>query len=149
MSGTLAPTHIWARIGAGQFVIQIFTTPSTTAPALTGEWHDITDVLPLPTIGMQRNLVTTLYSAPVPAAPTPITKLSSNQFMALFTIAEQTAIVGAAMSNVALSLWYGKMLGADYVDLTDPQTKDGLDALVAAGLLTAAREALVLAGTAI
>ena len=80
-------------------------------------------------------------AAPAPPAQTQLTPL---EFMARFTQAESAAIAGAALGNAALFLWFLQAMGASYVDLTDARTKTGLDALVAAGLLTADREAAIL-----
>ena len=80
--------------------------------------------------------------APAPAAP-PV-QISPLQFMARFTAAETAGIAAAALSSSALFLWFMQASAASYIDLTDPRTKAGLDALVAAGLLTADRQTAVL-----
>ena len=45
------------------------------------------------------------------------------------------------MENATVKLWYDKMLAASFITLDDPRTEAGLNALVSAGLLTAARKA--------
>ena len=80
---------------------------------------------------------------PVPV-PQPITILSPRAFLARFTEAETVAIFTAAQTNVVVAIWKDTALAGD-IDLTDPQTSAGLDALVAAGLLTATRKAAILA----
>jgi hypothetical protein len=67
------------------------------------------------------------------------------QFRALFTAGENQAIMTAAQSNHAVLDWLLQAVGAREVDLADPQLKAGLDALVALGLITAARETAILA----
>jgi hypothetical protein len=71
--------------------------------------------------------------------------LSYLQFRALFTAAENQAIMTAAQSNHAVLDWLLQVVGAREVDLADPQLKAGLDALVALGLITAVRETAILA----
>ncbi|MFO1151007.1 MAG: hypothetical protein U1E62_21745 [Alsobacter sp.] len=66
-------------------------------------------------------------------------------FINLFTVEEQLAIIGATMADPAVKLWYDKALGASYIDLTDQRTIDGISALVPAGLLTEERAAEILA----
>jgi hypothetical protein len=72
-------------------------------------------------------------------------QLTYLQFRALFTAAENQAIMIAAQSNHAVLDWLLQAVGASEVDLADPQLKAGLDALVVAGLITAARETAILA----
>ena len=69
------------------------------------------------------------------------------EFLGVFTTAEQVAIKTAAMNpaNVALALWYDKALGGATMSLDHSATTDGLDALVAAGLIDADRKAEILA----
>lgn len=65
------------------------------------------------------------------------------QFMDLFTPAEQTAIVGSADTKVKLFLLMAA--GATYISLNDPQMIVAFAYLVTLGLLTADREAAILA----
>lgn len=67
-------------------------------------------------------------------------KFTSLEFLAMFTQAEQLAVVSATLVSAQLKLWYDMMLAASYVDLTDQRTIDGLSALVSAGLLTEQRK---------
>lgn len=69
------------------------------------------------------------------------------EFLSAFTTAEQIAIKTASMNpaNVALALWYDKALGGATMALDHSETTGGLDALVAAGLITAARKTEILA----
>ena len=81
-----------------------------------------------------------------PSVTAPAVTLTSLGFMALFTASEQTAIAAAAIASPALLLWFFQAMGAQSISLSDPRTVAGIAALVGAGLLTAAREAQVLAG---
>ncbi|HZT90239.1 MAG TPA: hypothetical protein VFA12_20030 [Stellaceae bacterium] len=84
---------------------------------------------------------------PVPAPAAPVTKIVSRSvFLSLFTTAELVAISGAARTNDAVNVWLITAEAADSIDLAAAKTKAGLDALVAAALLTGAREAAILAG---
>lgn len=73
-------------------------------------------------------------------------KLSFLEFMDLFTEAEQMAIAGAAMADVATKLWYDRAVGAQFIDLGDARLSAGLQALVKAKCITAARRERVLLG---
>lgn len=68
-------------------------------------------------------------------------KLTCLEFLDLFTEAEQLTITTAAMQSAQVKLWYDRTLAAMFITLADPRTEAGLDALVAAGLLTAERKA--------
>lgn len=72
------------------------------------------------------------------------TQFSPLEFMDRFTEAEQLAIVTAAMQSPQIKLWYDRMLAATWVDITNGRTIDGVNSLVAGGLLTAKRAEEVL-----
>ena len=78
-----------------------------------------------------------------PAPPAPVPQFTSLQYLDLFTSAEQLAVATAAMENATVKLWYDRMLAASFITLADPRTEAGLNALVTAGLLTAARKAAI------
>lgn len=80
-----------------------------------------------------------LYVAP----PAPPKQFTSLEYLDLFTSAEQLAVASAAMNNATVKLWYDRMLAASFITLADPRTEAGLDALVSAGLLTAARKTAI------
>ena len=87
-----------------------------------------------------------LFTAPAaPPPPAPTTQISPLQFIARFTPAETAAISAAALGNAAMLMWLVQASAASFIDLADPRTKAGLDSMVGAGLLTAAREAEILA----
>jgi hypothetical protein len=90
--------------------------------------------------------------SPAPAAyvapPPPPVILTYLQFRALFTSAENAAIMGAAQGNAAVLDWLLQAVGAAQINLSDPNVKACLDALAAASLLTSAREMAILANEA-
>ncbi len=75
-------------------------------------------------------------AAPLLQPPSPLTKLA---FMNQFTMDELAAIYTAAKTEVMVEVFLDKLKLAEHVDVTDPQTIGGLQALVASGLLTEAR----------
>lgn len=76
----------------------------------------------------------------------PRTKFSFLDFIELFEESEQMAITGSEITQIKLFLL--KAAGAEYIDLEDPRTIGGLNALVSLELLTEARRDAVLAGEA-
>jgi hypothetical protein len=87
-------------------------------------------------------------NAPDPApTPPPSPIISRAAFWNLFTPSEQAAIVGGAQSDVTLGVWLQTAQTYDQIDLSSPLTKAGLDALVAAGVLTSDRETEILTPT--
>lgn len=138
------PTY--ARID-GEKVVELFTpqkgmTLAQSFPPNSYTWVDCTDG---PGVAQGWTYSGGAFAAPpappAPAAPTTITPLA---FLGRFTTAEQTAIAGAAQGNATVMLWMMKMAASQTVDLADPQTGAGLDALVAGGLLPAARKTAIL-----
>lgn len=73
------------------------------------------------------------------------TRFSSLEFLERFTDAEQLSVVTATLASPQVKLWYDKLLAAEYIDLADPRTASGIDALIAAGLIDAERKAELLA----
>jgi hypothetical protein len=71
--------------------------------------------------------------------------LTKLQYMSRFTDAELAAIYTAAKASVQVEVWLDKFKLAQEIDLTDPQTIAGVQALEAAGLLAAGRAAEILA----
>ena len=80
----------------------------------------------------------------VPPAPPPPTTIDPLAFINRLTPAEQAAITTAGQSNVQVQLWLMKLASAQQVNVTDPLTIGGVNAMVAAGLLTAQRAAQIL-----
>lgn len=81
------------------------------------------------------------HLTPPPQVKTQFTPL---EYIEKFTQAEQLAVVTATLANAQIKLWYDKMFGATFVDLNDPRTSAGLDALIAANLLAPSRKAEIL-----
>lgn len=75
------------------------------------------------------------------SAARPITKLS---FMERFTDEELAAIYAAAKTDVRVEVWMDKMKLASEIDLADPRTRAGVEALEALGLIGQGRAAEVL-----
>lgn len=75
----------------------------------------------------------------IEAPLTPATPLTKLAFMNRFTMEELAAIYTAAKTEVMVEVFMDKLKLAEYVDVTDPQTIAGLQALAASGLLTEAR----------
>lgn len=73
------------------------------------------------------------------------TTFTSLEFLDRFTESEQLAVVTASMASPALKLWYDRLLAASFVDLEDPRTEAGIDALIAAELLNAERKTALMA----
>lgn len=74
-------------------------------------------------------------------APRPVTKLA---FMERFTDEELAAIYAAAKTDVRVEVWMDKMKLASEIDLADPRTRAGVEALEALGLIGQGRAAEVL-----
>lgn len=77
------------------------------------------------------------------SGPAP-TAISKGAFLARFTSAELLAIATAAQTVAAVNVWLITAQSADSIDLALPETTAGVDALVSAGLLTAARATAIL-----
>lgn len=58
------------------------------------------------------------------------------EFRDLFTINEQLAIRESQLTDMEVGLVYDMMLSAQNIDISDPRTIQGMDLLVAKGLLT-------------
>lgn len=66
-----------------------------------------------------------------------------NEKLDLFSQTEQLAVVTAAMTDPQVKLMYDRMLGAAFLTYEDPETEQGLQLLVAKGLLTQERKAQI------
>lgn len=78
-----------------------------------------------------------------PAVQKP-TAISKRDFWLRLTQAEQMALVQASLANAAIAWWLHNAQTAETIDLLDPQTQQGMAALVSAGLLTQARATAIL-----
>lgn len=79
-----------------------------------------------------------------PAASYQTTGLTFLQFMALFSSAEQGAIVSSTDTQVKLFLLMAT--GAGALDLGNPEVVSGVNYLASLGLIAAARVAVILSG---
>jgi hypothetical protein len=76
---------------------------------------------------------------------TSVRTLTKLAYMNRFTDAELAAIYTAAKSNIRVEVWLDKFRLAEEINLDDPSTIAGVQALEAAGLLAAGRSAEILA----
>lgn len=78
-------------------------------------------------------------------SPAPISaEIAPLAFNKRFTTAERAAIRAAAAVNADLADWHDRARMARMIDLADAETIAGMAALVAAGLITAARRDAIL-----
>jgi hypothetical protein len=85
-----------------------------------------------------------LVEEPIATAPS-VRTLTKLEYMNRFTDAELAAIYTAAKSNVQVEVWLDKFKLAEEINLDDPSTISGVQALEAAGLLSTGRSAEILA----
>ena len=95
-------------------------------------------------IGDKTQLTSAELEAHLMPQPQVKTKFTPLEYIEKFTEAEQLVVVTATLANAQIKLWYDKMFGATFVDLNDPRTSAGLDALIAANLLAPSRKAEIL-----
>ncbi|MFN4149287.1 MAG: hypothetical protein ACK4E4_07055, partial [Rhodocyclaceae bacterium] len=81
----------------------------------------------------------------IAATPTPATPLTKLAFMNRFTMEELAAIYAAAKTDVRVEVWMDKLKLAEFIDLADTRTQDGVNNLEAAGLIAEGRAAEILA----
>ena len=84
----------------------------------------------------------TLDFEPIPASK----KMTTLEFMELFTDAELVGILDAARVSTEVQLFVMKMQQASFMDLNYQPTIDGINALASIGLLTVERANEVLNG---
>lgn len=72
-------------------------------------------------------------------------RLTQTQFVGRFTDAEATAVLVASDGNTSLRLFWQKMMMASWINLEDPATQAGINALEIAGLINAGRAKKILA----
>jgi hypothetical protein len=85
-----------------------------------------------------------LVEEPIVATPR-VRTLTKLAYMNRFTDAELAAIYTTAKSNVHVEVWLDKFKLAEEINLDDPSTIAGVQALEAAGLLAQGRSAEILA----
>ncbi len=81
--------------------------------------------------------------SPGPADPLPVREITAQAFRSRFTDAELAAIVSS--NDAAVKVLVLKIATRTTVDLADPQTAEGVDLLIAKGLVQAGRRAALLA----
>ncbi len=79
----------------------------------------------------------------------PKTQFTSLEFLDRFTEPEQLAVVQATMLSAQVKLWYDRLLAASFVDVNDPRTEAGIDALIAAELIEPERKTALLEAEAV
>lgn len=131
--------HVFARIQGGR-VAEMISSRDDPAKHFHADlvFVDITDIRPFPQEGWGYNGREFSEPAPLPP-PAPVTTVSPLEFMSRMTAAEDAAIATAAQSNAQVLLFLLQMSAATVIDLNDPRTIGGVNALAAAGLLTAER----------
>ncbi|MGY1490710.1 hypothetical protein ACW4YW_14990 [Methylobacillus pratensis] len=72
------------------------------------------------------------------------TRFTSLEYLDRFTETEQLAVVTATLTSPVIKLWYDRLLAASFIDLEDPRTEAGIDALIAAELLAPGRKQALL-----
>jgi hypothetical protein len=92
-----------------------------------------------------RDQVAAVYAAHDPTAPGPSPAPTPREWLERLSMATQLGLETAALANASVSLWLRKATGAGSIDVTLQETKDGVAAMVAAGLLTAAEQTTLLA----
>lgn len=70
-----------------------------------------------------------------PVIAPPPGQISKLAYMERFTDDELTAIYGAAKVSMAVAVWLEKFKLAEFIDLSDPRTLAGLQALESNGLI--------------
>ena len=106
--------------------------------AITFETNEQGEQVKVTTSG--NTVIRELMRDPLPVKVLP-TKL---EFFDRFTDAEQVAIYDAAKTVTQAQIWLDKFKLASDIDVTDPRTIAGINALEAAGLLAAGRAAEIL-----
>jgi len=82
---------------------------------------------------------------PAPQEPEQITQISRLDFMDRFTDTELAGVFAAAKASPAVEVWVEKVKAASSIDLTDPRTVSGVQALETAGLIAEGRADEILA----
>ena len=86
------------------------------------------------------------YPDPIPPTPEPVLKsvLTPLEFLNRFTNEEAVTIIGLSKTDPMVELWWVKYNKAQDIDLDDPQTIDGVNALESAGIIAPGRAAEIL-----
>lgn len=87
----------------------------------------------------------TAFAPPAPEPSQPIRTLTKLQYMLRFTDPELAGIYTAAKTVVSVEIWLEKFKLASEINLDDPATIGGLQAMEAGGLIGVGRAAEILA----
>lgn len=82
-----------------------------------------------------------------PQEPTNLGQISKIDYMERFTDGELEGIFAAAKISPAVEVWLEKFKLAEFINLADPRTLAGLQALEACGLIGAGRAMEILHGS--
>jgi hypothetical protein len=82
---------------------------------------------------------------PAPAPVTPKAPPTPRQWLERLAPATESTIFAAAMGNAAILQWLFKAAGNPTIDVTAAETISGVEAMAAAGLITAQDQATLLA----
>ena len=126
---TVGPGQSWRLVHDGTSVLSLEETSGYTESQHT--------IFEAATKAECRAEIARLNLVSLPLQRTGPSELSSLQFMDRFSEATQLAVVAAAKQNDSVKLWYDRMLAADVINLDDPRTIAGLNAMVAANVITA------------
>jgi hypothetical protein len=72
-------------------------------------------------------------------------QISKTEYMSRFSDAELAAIYTVAKTTIQVEIWLEKFKVAEFIDLSDPRTIDGVHALEAVGLIAEGRAHEILA----
>lgn len=124
---------------SGNTVVQIVEQDDT--PTVEGQWIEVTGLL----VGPGFTYDGTTFTPSVNNEQRHITQLA---FLNRFTDAEAVAIdlasIGATVQAASLRRYMQKVNAAKFIDLNRTDTRAGVQALEAAGLLASGRAALIL-----
>lgn len=123
--------------------IKLTTKQSRLAARYRVEAGKVVDAYPGKTDEEVLALIASEQAAQVEASP-PQKVITKLQFLNRFTNEELAAVYTAAKTNVLIEVFMDKLKLAQEVNLDDPQTVGGLQALAAARLLSEARAQEVL-----
>lgn len=142
LAASLIAVPALAQTFTDQYGRAVTCTPATGGVSCSSaDGLTVTTQTPAQASGVFNGMAPSTWVPPAPPAPATIDPLS---FINRLTPEEQAAITSAGQSNVQVQLWLMKLASAQQVNVTDPLTIGGVNAMVAAGLLTAPRAAQIL-----
>ncbi len=136
MANKVGPANSWRLIHNGTYVISLFESSGYTE---TNHFIFESD-----TEQGCKDEIVRLNLSQVPVPSTGITVISSLQFMERFSENTQLKVIAATKVDDRIKLWYDKLLAADEVNLKDPRTISGVNAMVSFGVITQAEADLAM-----